>query len=103
MTRPRRAACSADISPETLGRAPHLGPLDIADHALRVAAWTLYAEFPALIGEPHPWRPEPPQQAAARRMLRQICRFARAVARYHRSLAPLLQRPTTPDDDDPAF
>jgi hypothetical protein len=103
MTRPRRSPASVGISPETLGRAPHLGPLDVAGHALRVAAWTLYAEFPALIGDPHPWRPEPPDQAAARRMLHQMYRFARAVERYRRALAPLLQ-PTpapraTPDHD----
>ncbi len=41
MTCPRRSPGSVAISPETLGRAPHLGPLDVADHALRVAAWTL--------------------------------------------------------------
>ena len=103
MTRPRRSTPSVRISPETLDRAPHLGSLDVADHALRITAWTLYAEFPALIGDPHPWHPEPPDQAAARTMLRQMYRFTRAVERYRRALAPLLQPPPAPPDDDIDF
>lgn len=101
MTRSGRSARPLGISPETLDRAPHLGLLDVVDHALRVAAWSLYAEFPGLIGEPHPWHPEPPEQVAARRMLRQMYGFAQAMARYRRTLAPLLtpQMQQPPDDE----
>ena len=100
MTRQRRSPGGVDFSPETLERAPHLGLLDVADHALHVAASSLYVEFPALFGDPHPWRPEPPEQAAARRMLRQMYLFARAVARHRRALAPLFPPPPAPPDDD---
>jgi len=104
MTRSRRPARSLGISPETLDRAPHLGVLDVVDHALRVTAWSLYAEFPGLIGEPHPWHPEPPEQVAARRLLRQMHGFAQALARYRRTLAPLLTPSTQqPLDDDIDF
>ena len=103
MTRPRSSAPSVAISPETLARAPHLGPLDIVDHALRVAASTMYAELPALIGEPHPWNPEPPDLVAARRMMSQMARFARAIERYRRTLAPLLAPPLLPSLDDIDF
>ena len=103
MTRARPPARTVAISPETLGRAPHLGVLDVVDHALRVAAWTMYAEMPALIGDPHPWHPEPRDLVAARRMMTQMARFARAVERYRRTLAPLLAQPPplpSADDDD---
>ena len=106
MTRPRSRSSTqpAALSPETLGRAPHLGVLDVVDHALRVTAWTLYAELPALIGDPHPWLPEAPDLAAARRMMRQMASFARAVDRYRRTVAPLLAPPPSlPPDDDIDF
>jgi hypothetical protein len=103
MTRSPRSARSVAISPESLGRAPHLAVLDVLDHALRVAAWALYAELPALMGDPHPWRPEPPEQVAARRLLRQIRTFARALDRYRRTLAPLLAPPPQPPGDDIDF
>jgi hypothetical protein len=102
MTRPRRrpSARAVALSPDTLGRAPHLGVLDVVDHALRITAWSMYAEFPELIGDPHPWHPEPPDLVAARRLLRQIASFARVVERYRRTLAPLLASPQRPPPDD---
>jgi len=103
MTRSHRSARSVAISPDSLGRAPHLAVLDVVDHALRVAAWALYAELPALMGDPHPWRPEPPEHVAARRLLRQIRTFARALDRYRRTLAPLLAPPPPPADDNIDF
>jgi len=90
---------SVGISRERLARAPHLAVLDVVDHALRVAACAVYAELPALLGDPHPWRPEPPEHVAARRLLRQIGTFARTLDRYRRTLAPLLEPPPPPDDD----
>ena len=100
MTHQRRSPRRVDISPETLERAPHLGLLDVANHALHVAALSLYAELPALFGDPHPWRPEPPEQAAARRMLRHMYLFTRAVERYRRALAPLFPPHHAPHHDD---
>ena len=98
MTRSHRPARSIAISPESLGRAPHLAVLDVVDHAVCVAASALYAELPALMGDPHPWRPEPPEHVAARHLLRQIRTFARALDRYRRTLASL-PAPPPPDDD----
>ena len=100
MTRSRSTAPTVAISPETLARAPHLGPLDVVSHALRIAAWTMYAEHPALMGDPHPWQPEPRDAVAARRLLRQMARFAGTIERYRRTLASLLAPlPPQPDDD----
>ena len=103
MTRQRRSRGGVEISPEILERAPHLGLIDVVDHALHVAALSLYAELPALFEDPHPWRPEPPEQAAARRMLRQMYLFTRAVERYRRALAPSLPPPPAPPDHDVDF
>lgn len=105
MTRPRVRGRTVAITPATLGRAPHLAVLDVIDHALRAAAWAILAEFPALIGDPHPWRRDPPAQLAARRLLRQMKTFDRALARYRRALAPLLEPspPSATDGDDIAF
>jgi hypothetical protein len=96
MTRSRRRARTVAISPESLAHAPHLGVLDLVDHTLRIAALALCAEIPALLGDPHPWRPEPPEQVAARRLLRQMRTFARALDRYRRALAPSLESPPPP-------
>lgn len=79
--------------------APHLAVLDVVEHALGVAVRALVADFPALIGEPHPWRPDSPDQRAARRMLHQMIRFERTVARYRRSLPLLLVPPADSTDD----
>lgn len=103
MTRSRRTAPAAALSPDTLRRAPHLGPLDLATHALHLAAMTRYAELPALIGEPHPGRPEPPEVVVARRLLRQMARLDEAIERYRRTLAPLLTPPAPQSDDDADF
>jgi len=99
MTRSPRSTRAVALSPDRLARAPHLAVLDVVDHALGVAAWAVYAELPALRGDPHPWHPEPPEHVAARRLLREIRTFTRALDRYHRTLAPLLEPPPPPHDD----
>jgi hypothetical protein len=96
MTRARPSARPVAISPETLDRAPHLGVLVVVDHAIGVAVSAVMAEFPALMGDPHPWRPDPPDQAAARRLVRHLCACARALSRYRRALKPLLEPPPPP-------
>lgn len=100
---PTRRLRTITISPEILERAPHLGTLVIVDHALRVAAYTMHADIPALMGDPHPWHPEPRDVVAARRLLKQMDRFARALERYRHTLAPLLAPPSPPFDDDIDF
>lgn len=103
MTRSRSTACLVAFCPQTCGRASNLGVLDVVDHALRVAACTLCAEMPALIGDPHPWCPEPPDVVAARRMMMQMARFARAIERYQRTREPTRAPSQLPSDDDIAF
>ncbi len=77
----------------------HLAVIDVAEYALGVAVRALVADFPALLGEPHPWRPDSPDQRAARRMLHRMIRFERTLARY-RCLLPLLLRPPATDSTD---
>ena len=94
----------APATPETLMRAPHLAVLDVIDSALDTASWALFADYPGLMGEPHPWKPEPADDIAARRLLGQIAAFSRALARYRRAIAPLLEpepAATASDDDVP--
>ena len=103
MTRSRSTAGLVAFSPETCSRASRLGVLDLVDHALRVAASTLCAEMPELIGDPHPWCPEPPEFVAARRMMTQMARFARAIERYQRTREPMRAPTLLPSDDDIDF
>ena len=94
----------APATPETLMRAPHLAVLDVIDTALDTASWALFADYPGLMGAPHPWKPEPADEIAARRLLREIDAFDRALGRYRRALAPLLEpepAATASDDDIP--
>jgi hypothetical protein len=81
-------------------RPPHLTVLDIVEHALGVAVRAIVTDFPALIGEPHPWRPDSPDQRAARRMLHRMIRFERSLARYRRALPRLLTPPAADSPDD---
>jgi hypothetical protein len=84
---------------DPLQRAPHLAVLDVVEHALGVAVRALVADFPALLGEPHPWRPDALDQRAARRLLHQMVRFENTLARYRRSLAALAPPASTDDID----
>jgi hypothetical protein len=106
MSRPRDSERRASaITPATLVRAPHLAVLDVIDHAFGTAAWALLADYPGLVGDPHPGCHEPPDQLAARRLLRQMHTFERALARYRRALLPLLEPATSSPigDDDIDF
>lgn len=96
MRRSHDSACALAITPATLERAPHLAVLDVIAHALDTAAWALLADFPGLMDDPHPWRPEPPEQLAAQRLLRQMHAFERALIRYRRTLARLHETSTPP-------
>jgi len=91
-------------SPALRARAPHLAVLDIVDYALDTALRVLMDDFPALRGDPHPWRPAPPDHLAAQRLLRQIRTFARALDRYRHALAtPPESPPPSPADHDIDF
>jgi hypothetical protein len=103
MKRARSTARLVACLPQTCGRASNLAVLDVVDHALRVAACTLCAEMPALIGDPHPWSPEPPDLVAARRMMMQMARFARAIERYQHTRQPMRAHSQPPPDDDIDF
>ena len=81
----------------------HLAVIDVVEYALGVAVRALVADFPELLGEPHPWRPDSPDQRAARRMLHQMIRFERTITRYRRSLPLLFASPPTDSTDDVDF
>ena len=103
MSRLRHRRIPLAITPDTLGRAPHLAVLDVIDHAVHPATCAILAEFPALMGDPHPWCPEPPEQLAARRLLRQMHTFERALVRYRQTLARLLESSTPSPTDNIDF
>lgn len=84
------------LTPASLIQSPHLAVLDVIDHALGTATWALLADFPGLVGDPHPWLADPPEQLAARRLLRQMHAFQRALDRYRRTLL----EPSTPPHTD---
>jgi len=67
-------------------RAAHLVVLDLVEHAVATAAWSLMDDFPALQGEPHPWKAESPEERAARGLLRALRAFVRALRRYQRAV-----------------
>jgi hypothetical protein len=77
--------------------------LEIIDHTLGVAICALIAEFPALIGDPHPWQKDPPDQLAARRLLQSILRFEQILARYRASTHTRLLSPSPSDRNDIDF
>lgn len=87
-----------------LAHAPHLPVLDIVDCALHTAGFALIHDFPSLQSDPHPWCPESPEEFAARRLLRQIGTFARAVRRYRRVITASIGSPSpSPNNDDIDF
>jgi hypothetical protein len=95
MSPPPRRRPATPATPVVLAQAPHLALLDVLEHALRVAVWALLAEFPTLAGDPHPWRPDPPDQLAARRLLSRMQTFDRTLVRYRR-IAITRRTPTPP-------
>jgi hypothetical protein len=86
--------------PEILVRAPILAVLEIVDDAMDTIAWELMHDLPALQDEPNAWRPEPPEQIAARRFLKAGDAFARALRRYERSIVATIEVSTLPATDD---
>jgi hypothetical protein len=87
-------------SPEIIAREPHLAVLDIVGYSLDTAVRALMDDFPALQGDPHPWRPDPPDLMAARRLLRQMLTFSRALDRYRSALTAALTPPSSPGNDN---
>lgn len=79
--------------------AAHLAVLDVVEHALGVAVRALVADFPTLLGEPHPRHREEPDERAARRLLHRMLHFERVIARYRAALPA----PSADDRDDLDF
>jgi hypothetical protein len=88
------------VTPETLGGAPELAVLALLDENLRIAALSLLAAQPALVGEPPSWRVTSELIAAAR-LLRDARKLERSIARYRRCVLQMLRDEPERDDDLP--
>ena len=88
------------VTPETIGAAPELAVLALLDESLRIAALSLVAAQPALVGEPPSWRVTSELIAAAR-LLRDARKLERSIARYRRCVLQVLRDEPERDDDLP--